>query len=86
MVHFFSVLVVFIPDELKISCYTERDDLWDCIVISAADVEQKEGFERQIKQKLDNDELPKSVNYFVIADPGPSVGSGGASFHGAFLA
>lgn len=51
-------------------------------MISAADAEQKEGFELQLKLKKTNQEIPSCIKYLVIADPpGPPVGSGGATFH-----
>ena len=74
--------------DYKIIFHTDgmNDDIWDCVAVSAADLDQKNGFEQQIQLKLENGEIPKSVSYVVIADPAPSLGSGGASFHGALLA
>lgn len=62
-------------------CYLVENDFWDCVVISAADVQQKECFQQQIDEKLKNQDICGKTSYFVIEDcPGVALGSGGSTF------
>ena len=55
---------------------------WECIVITAADAEQKKCFEEQLKSKVASKDLPSQLNYMIISDPpGPVLGAGGATLH-----
>ena len=48
---------------------------WDTIVLTTADEDQKLVFEEQVRQKLEQKELPLGVPIHVIADPpGPKLG------------
>lgn len=74
--YFHLVLLIYylFPDESKV-----KFD-WDCIVISAADEEQKKCFELQLQQKIFSQEIP-NLKYLVVADPPKGViGSGGSTF------
>ncbi|XP_022084453.1 fucose-1-phosphate guanylyltransferase-like isoform X2 [Acanthaster planci] len=52
---------------------------WDIVVISSMDTSQKLAYELQLQEKLDNEELPLGVDYYVIADPGTEKIGGGGS-------
>ncbi|XP_072430989.1 fucose-1-phosphate guanylyltransferase isoform X2 [Chiloscyllium punctatum] len=55
-------------------------EFWDIVVITAADEKQEQVFERQIRSKLRQSELPLGVHYHVFADPiGPKIGNGGST-------
>lgn len=58
-----------------------NEETWDCVVISAADVQQKECFQQQIDQMLANEDICRTTTYLVVEDcPGYALGSGGSTF------
>jgi fucose-1-phosphate guanylyltransferase len=69
------VLYVYFLDQ------NSSSDQWDCIVISAADEEQKACFEMQLNAKINKGDIPSEIKYLVIADPpGVALGAGGSTF------
>lgn len=57
-------------------------EFWDVVVVTAADVSQKEAYELQIRGKVDRKELPLGVHYKVLSDPpGSKIGNGGSTLH-----
>lgn len=57
-------------------------EFWDVVVVTAADVSQKEAYELQIRGKVDRKELPLGVHYKVFSDPpGSKIGNGGSTLH-----
>ncbi|KAG7488378.1 hypothetical protein MATL_G00032030 [Megalops atlanticus] len=57
-------------------------EFWDIVVVTAADEDQKDAYERQISEKLRKKELPLGTTYHVFADPpGPKIGNGGSTLH-----
>ncbi|MGN1095069.1 MAG: L-fucokinase, partial [Eubacteriales bacterium] len=55
---------------------------WDHVILTASNVQQKEGFEAQLKIRAENGLLPKKTVFSVIEDPeGKRVGSGGATLN-----
>jgi len=54
---------------------------WDCVVISAADTEQKKCFQLQLQEKVFKKDIP-NLKYLVVEDPpGHVIGSGGSTMH-----
>ncbi|KAM8888103.1 fucose-1-phosphate guanylyltransferase isoform 1-T1 [Synchiropus picturatus] len=54
---------------------------WDAVVVSAADENQREAYELQIREKVSRHELPL-VQYLVFSDPpGAKIGNGGSTLH-----
>ncbi|XP_014748037.1 PREDICTED: fucose-1-phosphate guanylyltransferase [Sturnus vulgaris] len=57
-------------------------ELWDAVVLTAADAEQASAFREQLQEKLRRGQLPGGVRYLVCADPpGPRIGNGGSTLH-----
>ncbi|XP_050162344.1 LOW QUALITY PROTEIN: fucose-1-phosphate guanylyltransferase [Myiozetetes cayanensis] len=57
-------------------------ELWDVVVLTAADAAQAGAFREQLAEKLRRGELPRGVRYHVCADPpGPRIGNGGSTLH-----
>ncbi|KAL2302027.1 hypothetical protein Nmel_011436, partial [Mimus melanotis] len=57
-------------------------ELWDAVVLTAADAAQAGAFREQLQEKLRRGELPRGVRYLVCADPpGPRIGNGGSTLH-----
>ncbi|CAB4386812.1 unnamed protein product [Rhizophagus irregularis] len=59
-----------------------NQEFWDIIVLTSGNLHQKSLYERQIKRKLENNEIPnlENLEYHVIADPpGRQIGSGGST-------
>ncbi|MEI6521078.1 MAG: L-fucokinase, partial [bacterium] len=55
---------------------------WNYIILTASNEEQAESYRLQINQRLDDGQLPKSIHYYVLPDPGEKrVGSGGATLN-----
>ncbi|KAL4229683.1 hypothetical protein ACF0H5_010071 [Mactra antiquata] len=53
---------------------------WDVIIITAADDDQKNVYEKQLEYKYKRSELPKDIPILVVADPpGPKIGNGGST-------
>lgn len=52
---------------------------WDYVIITASNKSQGDGFQAQLKERLDSGFLPASIHYGVVPDPeGERVGNGGA--------
>ena len=50
-------------------------DFWDVVVVTASNYSQKATYEKQLDNKLKNEEIPKGLPYLVFSDPtGPKVG------------
>lgn len=59
--------------------YSNSSSGWDYVIITASNRSQGEGFQAQIKERLDMSFLPASTHYGVVPDPeGERVGNGGA--------
>uniref|UniRef100_A0A8C9N0F4 Fucose-1-phosphate guanylyltransferase n=1 Tax=Serinus canaria TaxID=9135 RepID=A0A8C9N0F4_SERCA len=57
-------------------------ELWDAVVLTAADAAQAGAFREQLAEKLRREQLPRAVRYLVCADPpGPRIGNGGSTLH-----
>ncbi|XP_051653540.1 fucose-1-phosphate guanylyltransferase [Manacus candei] len=57
-------------------------ELWDVVVLTAADAAQAGAFREQLAEKLRRGELPRGVRYHVCPDPpGPRIGNGGSALH-----
>ncbi|XP_058664261.1 fucose-1-phosphate guanylyltransferase [Ammospiza caudacuta] len=57
-------------------------ELWDVVVLTAADAAQAGAFREQLAEKLRREQLPRAVRYLVCADPpGPRIGNGGSTLH-----
>ncbi|XP_062353942.1 fucose-1-phosphate guanylyltransferase [Cinclus cinclus] len=57
-------------------------ELWDVVVLTAADEAQAGAFREQLAEKLRRGQLPGRVRYLVCADPpGPRIGNGGSTLH-----
>ncbi|XP_071950374.1 fucose-1-phosphate guanylyltransferase-like [Antedon mediterranea] len=55
---------------------------WDIVVITARDENQRRAYDLQLKEKLENKQLPLGVKYLSIADPPEAkVGNGGSTMH-----
>ncbi|ELT94528.1 hypothetical protein CAPTEDRAFT_177275 [Capitella teleta] len=55
---------------------------WDAVVLTAADEDQRDAYDLQIKEKLNRKEIPLGIPYLVYADPpGPKAGSGGSTLY-----
>lgn len=55
---------------------------WDYIILTASNEEQAKTFRLQIKQRIEDGNLPKSIHYCILPDPdGKRVGSGGATLN-----
>uniref|UniRef100_A0A8C5T8W6 Fucose-1-phosphate guanylyltransferase n=1 Tax=Malurus cyaneus samueli TaxID=2593467 RepID=A0A8C5T8W6_9PASS len=56
--------------------------LWDAVLLTAADTAQAGAFREQLEEKLRRGELPRGIRYLVCADPpGPRIGNGGSTLH-----
>jgi|LakMenEpi03Aug12_release.lakeMendotaPanAssembly.Ray.scaffolds.fasta_scaffold893482_2 hypothetical protein len=56
--------------------------LWDLVVITAINEQQKLCYEKQIESKLIKYKLPKQFQYLVINDPiNCKIGSGGSTLN-----
>ena len=54
--------------------------MWDIVVITAIDADQKVAYEQQIKEKMQRKELPLGITFHVFHDPvGPKIGNGGST-------
>uniref|UniRef100_A0A8C3XXY8 Uncharacterized protein n=1 Tax=Catharus ustulatus TaxID=91951 RepID=A0A8C3XXY8_CATUS len=57
-------------------------ELWDAVVLTAADAAQAGAFRAQLEEKRRRGQLPRGVRYLVCADPpGPRIGNGGSTLH-----
>ncbi|XP_066049135.1 fucose-1-phosphate guanylyltransferase [Chamaea fasciata] len=57
-------------------------ELWDAVVLTAADAAQAGAFRKQLARKLRRGQLPAAVRFLVCADPpGPRIGNGGSTLH-----
>ncbi|XP_071421300.1 fucose-1-phosphate guanylyltransferase isoform X2 [Pithys albifrons albifrons] len=57
-------------------------ELWDVVVLTAADAAQAGAFREQLAEKLRRGDLPRGVRYLVCPDPpGPRIGNGGSTLH-----
>ena len=57
-------------------------NLWDLVVITAINEQQKLCYEKQIESKLSKSKLPKQFQYLVINDPANcKIGSGGSTLN-----
>ncbi|XP_005532834.1 PREDICTED: fucose-1-phosphate guanylyltransferase [Pseudopodoces humilis] len=57
-------------------------ELWDVVLLTAADAAQAGAFREQLAEKLRRGQLPRDVRYLVCADPpGPRIGNGGSTLH-----
>ncbi|NWZ87295.1 FPGT guanylyltransferase, partial [Poecile atricapillus] len=57
-------------------------ELWDVVLLTAADAAQAGAFREQLAEKLRRGQLPRNVRYLVCADPpGPRIGNGGSTLH-----
>ena len=69
-------------DSYKQSLTHPRTRLWDYVIITAANKEQAQVYQRHIDSRLEAGVLPKSVKFIVIPDPKDKrVGSGGATLN-----
>ena len=58
------------------------ENLWDLIIITAINEQQKKCYEKQIETKLLKKQIPEIFTYLVINDPeNCKIGSGGSTFH-----
>ena len=59
-----------------------HDKLWDLVIISAINTDQKLCYEKQIEIKLSSKKLPKQFKYIVINDQDKcKIGSGGSTLN-----
>ncbi|XP_058494434.1 fucose-1-phosphate guanylyltransferase [Solea solea] len=57
-------------------------EFWDVVVLTAADENQREAYEVQLRGKVDRRELPLGIHYEVFSDPpGPKIGNGGSTLY-----
>ncbi|XP_054458477.1 fucose-1-phosphate guanylyltransferase [Anoplopoma fimbria] len=57
-------------------------EFWDVVVVTAADENQREAYELQIREKADRRELPLGLHYKVFSDPpGCKIGNGGSTLY-----
>ena len=65
--------------EKYLSLIAGSDTPWDYVIITASNASQGEGFQAQIRERLDAGFLPSVTHYGVVPDPeGERVGNGGA--------
>lgn len=54
---------------------------WDCVVLTASNETQADGYRRQISERLEQGRLPHATDYLVVPDEGGKrIGSAGATF------
>ena len=69
-------------DDYKASLKKDKMIKWDYVILTASNEAQALTYENQIKKRILEGRLPKSVHYAVLPDPdGKRVGSGGATFN-----
>lgn len=69
-------------DDYLASLRKDKMIKWDYVILTASNEAQALTYENQIKKRINEGRLSKSVHYAVLPDPdGKRVGSGGATFN-----